>query len=133
MKTISLVFIGLLFPWLVLAHGVHDDGGAKPQKGGVLKSLESIHLELVQMGEEIRVYVYNKESPPKSEDVSKYPVTAKVVLPRNKGSKELKLNPKKDHWSTTYNAKGIHRFDFVLNIEQAGHKDEVVFTIEPKK
>ncbi len=133
MKTTILTLMGFIFPLMVLAHGVHDDGGAKPQKGGVLKSLETIHLELVQMGDEIRVYVYNKETPPKSEDVSKFPVSAKIVLPRNKGSKDIELSAKKDHWSAKYQAKGIHRFDFILNIEQGGHKDKVVFTVEPKK
>lgn len=129
------LLLGILFafPLLGLAHGVHDDGGAKPQKGGVLKSLETIHLEMVQMDKELRIYVYNKETPPKSEEASKYPVSAKVVLPRKKGEHKLTLITNKDHWTTSYDAKGLHRFDFVLSIEQGGHKDDVIFTVEPKK
>lgn len=132
MKNIIVALV-LIFPLVSLAHGVHDSGSAKPQKGGVLKSLETIHLELVQMGEELRIYVYNKETPPKAEDVSKYPVSAKAVLPRKKGAKDLNLVPKKSYWATSFDAKGAHRFDFVLSIEQGGHKDDVVFTVEPKK
>ncbi|MCB0420605.1 MAG: hypothetical protein KDD61_06400 [Bdellovibrionales bacterium] len=130
---ITTLMLAMLVSFPSLAHGVHDSGAIKPQKGGVLKSLESVHLELVQMGQEIRIYVYNTETPPKAEKVSQFPVSAKVVLPRKKGTQDLVLKANGDHWTTSYDAKGIHRFDFVLTIEQNGHKDKVVFTVEPKK
>lgn len=123
--------LSFIFTNTASAHGVHSAGEAKPQKGGVIKSLETINVEMVNIGKEIRVYIYDKKQKPVR--VKSYPVSAKVVLPRGKGETTLKLKDMGKFWRATYDAKGIHRFDFIFSIEQGGHKDKLKFTIEPKK
>lgn len=114
-------------------HGVHDSGHASPQKGGILRSLESIHLELVTIDDEIKIFIYDKSDQLKPLDPKKYPASAEVVLPRKKGSEKLDLKQESDHWSAKYKAKDTHRYDLKFHIEQAGHKDTVTYTIEPKR
>lgn len=117
----------------VRAHGNHDSGAIKPMMGGVLKSLETVHLELVQIGNEIRVYVYSTESTPKPLSAKDFPASAKAILPRGKGSENVPLKVMKDHWLANYDGKGIHRYNFEFHIKQGGHEDKITFTIEPKK
>lgn len=132
-KLMILVMTALILPWAHSHEGHHHGAeGVKPQKGGVLQTLETIHLELVQMNKEVRVYVFSKDKPPKPLPTKSYPVSARVVYPRGKGESKVELTAKKDHWSATVDSKGMHRYDFILNIEQGGHKDDVKFTIEPK-
>lgn len=123
-----LFSFGLVFA--ARAHEGHGDiGSIQPPKGGVVKSLETVHLEMVNLGKEIRIYVYDKEVKP--QPTKDYPLTAKVQLPRKKGTQDLKLDDKGTHWVTQFDPKGAHRFDLILNIEQGGHKDTVTFTVEP--
>lgn len=115
------------------AHGVHDSGHASPQKGGILRSLESIHLELVRIDDEIRIFIYDKSEQLRPLNPKNYPASAEIVLPRKKGSEKLTLKQESDHWSATYKAANTHRYDLKFHIEQAGHKDIVTYTIEPKR
>jgi len=131
---LPVVLLGLLIGSISYSHEGHDHSaeGVKPQKGGVIQSLETIHLELVQMQNKIRIYIFNKDNPPKSLLTKNYPASAKVIFPRGKGTKEAKLVAEENFWTTTVNSQGIHRYDFVLTIEQGGHKDNLKFTVEPK-
>ncbi|NCN41765.1 hypothetical protein GW916_11020 [bacterium] len=133
MKVLSLCLLaGLLISNPALSHGVHDSGDAKPQKGGVIKSLESLNVELVQIDGEVRVYIFGKDEKSAPLETSKYPVSAKVTYPREKGSHDVKLTAHENHWSAKVDAKGSHRYLFEFHIEQAGHKDNLKFNIEPK-
>ena len=115
------------------AHGVHDSGGVKPQKGGVIRSLETIHVEFVTIGNNLQVYIFNKDKKPKPLATKDYPVSAKVILPRNGGEEKVELTAKQNHWEAQYDAKGVHRYTFEFHIEQGGHRDKLKFTVEPKK
>ncbi len=117
---------------IVLAHGNHDSGSVKPQKGGVIRSLETIHVEFVNIDDKLRVYIFNKDAKPKPMPTKDYPVSAKVILPRGGGEKQVDLIAKDNHWETEYDAKGVHRYTFEFHIEQGGHKDNLKFTVEPK-
>lgn len=114
-------------------HGVHDSGHVKPQKGGIIRSLETIHVEFVSIGNKIQIYVFNKDKKPKPLATKDYPVSAKVILPRSDKEEKVELTTKPNHWEAEYDAKGVHRYTFELYIEQGGHKDRLKFTIEPKK
>lgn len=131
MKQLILAFI-LTLSVTSFAHEGHDHGSGQvqPQKGGVVKSLETVHLEMVNLGKEIRIYVYDKDVKP--QPTKNYPLTAKVQLPRQKQTQDLKLEVKDTYWTTQFDPKGAHRYDLILNIEQGGHKDAVKFTVEPK-
>lgn len=115
-----------------LAHEGHDHGPGSVQapKGGVIRSLETVHLELLSKGKTVTIYAYDTSLKPA--DVSKFPVSATVTLPKKK-AEPLKLLPGGDHWTGEFDAKGAHRYTLELSIEQGGHKDKVKYTVEPKK
>ena len=133
MKQIFFILTVMMSFQFASAHGVHDSGGVKPQKGGVIQSLETIHVEFVNIGKEIFIYVFNKDNPPKPLDTKDYPVSAKVILPRKGGEEKVNLEAKESHWVAKYDPKGLHRYTFELTIEQGGHTDHLKFTVEPKK
>ncbi len=114
------------------AHEGHDHGPAQVQapKGGIIRSLETVHLELLNRGKTISVYIYDLNLKP--EDVKKFPVSATVTLPKKK-PQSLALAEKGDHWEAEFDAKGAHRYNFELSIKQGGHNDKVNFTVEPKR
>ncbi len=130
-KQILTILVSVLVSTLALAHGVHDAGEVKPQKGGVLRSLETVNVELLQIGKEIRIYLYDKKLKPL--DPKKYKASAKAILPRKKGEAELKLRTGKNYWITKFDAKGVHRYSLVFFIQQGGHNDKLTFVIEPKR
>ena len=132
MKILILILATFTLQWS-FAHGVHDSGEVKPQKGGILKSLETIHVELVQLDNELRVYVFDKSKDPKIIPTGKHPVSAIIKLPKNKKKEKIKLIDKKKYWSYTYTKQGLRPYKFVFSIEQGGHKDNLAFTVKPKR
>ena len=114
------------------AHEGHDHGPSTviPQKGGIVRSLETVSLELVVEGKTIKIFVFDKDKKPA--DVSKYPSSLTVVLPKKK-PENLVLVAKGDHWEFSFDPKNTHRFNVELAIKQAGHNDKVKWTIEPKR
>lgn len=131
MFKISLI-AAMLVSVFAFAHEGHDHGPGQVQapKGGVIRSLETVHLELLTKGKTVSIYVYDMDLKP--EQVSKFPASATVALPKKK-SEPLKLTEKGDHWEAEFDAKGAHRFTVELSIKQGGHDDKVKFTVEPKK
>ena len=131
MKTI-LIFAAVLLSISVVAHEGHDhDGPALVQapRGGIIKSNETHHIEVVAKGKDIRVYLYTKDLKPA--DLSKETISAQVELPRTKKVEPITLTPKGDHYFANYDAKGAHRY--TLAIVFGDHKDKINFTIEPKR
>ena len=53
----------------------------------------------------------------KPADVTRYPVSATIELPKSKAQK-VELRPSGDHWSIAFDPKGAHRFTVVLAIKQ---------------
>lgn len=114
------------------AHEGHDHGPSTVQapKGGIVRSLETVHLELLTKGKIITVYAYDLNLKPAN--VANFPITATVTLPKRK-SEPLRLAPSGDHWRGEFDAKGAHRYTLELSIRQGGHDDQVKFTVEPRK
>lgn len=135
----AIVFSALLSTH-AFAHEGHDHGpGNVPlQKGGVMRTLETVNLELVYKDKTIDVYAFSTEADPKAPgklkpaDVSQYPVSATIELPKSKPT-SIELKTAGDHWTASFDPKDTHRFTFVLSIKQGGHSDKVKWTIEPKK
>ena len=132
LQTFLLIFFTLLISPISFAHEGHDHGPSAVQapKGGAIRSLETVHLELLSKGKQLMIYVYDKNL--KAEDASKFPVSATVALPK-KSPQKLALNPKGDHWVAEFDAHGAHRYTLELAIKQGGHDDKVQFTVEPRK
>ncbi len=127
-----IIFASLLtFSTSSFSHeGEHGPSAVQAPKGGVMRSLETVHLEMLTKGQSVQIYLYDANLKPA--DVSKYPITATVTLPKKK-SEPLKLESKGDHWLANFDAKGAHRYSLELNIVQGGHNDKINFTVEPKK
>lgn len=130
MSKILFFILTIGFATNAFGHGNHESATVKPQKGGVVKSLETVHLELVQIQKELRLYIFSTDL--KLQDPDKYNISANVVLPRGKGKKDIIFKKQKKHLITSFDAKNLHRYDLIIFITQGGHKDRVVFTIETK-
>ncbi|WP_374029099.1 hypothetical protein [Bdellovibrio bacteriovorus] len=137
MKQIFLSLIAASFFALpVSAHEGHDhDGPAMVQapKGGVIKSLEEVHVEVVSKGKDIKVYLYNKDLKPA--DASQFKIKLKAELPRSKKTEELTYKTEAHHLEASFDAKGAHRYNLIVLITDAkqGHEDKLTFTVEPRK
>lgn len=127
-KLFSLILVCPLLAW---GHGVHETGQVQSQKGGVIQSLETIHVELVQVKNDLRVYIFDKDHF-KIQDPQKYPARAQVIVPGKKAPEKLNLKKQDDYWWAQFDAKGLHRYTFEFIVEQGGHVDHVKFTVEPK-
>jgi hypothetical protein len=114
------------------AHEGHDHGPSAVQapKGGVIRSLETVHLELITKGKVVQIYAYDPGLKPT--EVSQFPVSATVTLPKKQPA-PLKLVPSGDHWTAEFDAKGAHRYTLEVSIKQGGHDDKVKYTVEPRK
>lgn len=140
MHKLILASLILVFANTSMAHEGHDHGpGNIPlQKGGVMRSLETVNLELVYKDKSVAIYPFETKQDPRTPgkltpaDVGRFPVSATLELPKAK-TQNVELKPAGDHWLATVDPKGAHRFTFVLAITQGGHNDKVKWTVEPKK
>ncbi|MFW7380916.1 MAG: hypothetical protein ACOH5I_19025 [Oligoflexus sp.] len=127
-KLIMLAVLGMTYP--ALAHeGDHGPAQMEAPHGGVIRPLETIHLELVAESRKFKLYLYDKDGKPT--DTAKIPLTASLTRPRQK-AEALPVERKANHWEGTFDPKGAHRVTITFEVEQGGHKDEVEYTIEPK-
>lgn len=137
MKRFTLLITALLFAGAPsLAHEGHDHDApstSKPQKGGVVRGLEELNVEVVLKGNEIRLFLFDKDMKARSTDGVK--ISAVAELPRKKGAAPLTLVDKGDHFQTEFDAKGSHRFDLKLKVTdpRTGHEDDLKFTLEPRR
>lgn len=134
LATAALAF--LTAPWAD-AHEGHDHDAPttiQAPKGGVVKSLEKTHVELVTKGNSVTLHLYDKELKPVA-GVEDYKVSAQAELPRKKGSQEVKLTRKGSSFEGSFDAKGSHRYTLVVAVKdpKTGHDDKLRFTVEPRK
>ena len=132
----AIIFLMPLTGEKAAAHEGHDHDAPQmiaAPKGGIIKSLEQTHVEVVSKGTAIRVYLYGKGMKPA--DATKYKVTARADLPRKKGSHDIKLAANGNAFEGAFDAGGAHRYTLALTIvdPKTGHNDKLTFTIEPRK
>jgi hypothetical protein len=129
-KTI-MMFVSLIS--FSYTHEGHDHGPATVEapNGGVIKTLEEVHIEVIaeKGSSTVKIYVYDTKMG--KADLSKYPIKATATLPRGK-AESLELKNKNDYLEYTFDAKKAHRYTLDLSIKQHGHDDKLSFTIEPK-
>ena len=128
----SIITFVILCPLVALAHDGHHHAPSAftAQKGGVTRSLESIHLEMLSQGNTVKIFIFDLKTKPA--DTGKYPVSATVKLPRQKPT-AIKLKKMKHHWQYQFDAKGAHRYTLEFTIKQDGHNDPVKWNIEPQR
>lgn len=138
MKTTAAILFALLLPLSAQAHEGHDHDSPKGQRavrGGIVKVLERVHVEVVAKGTDVKVYLFPLEGEKKALDPAAFALSAAAELPRTKKSEPLKLTLKPDVAEATFDAKGAHRYTFVLKLTdpELKHEDTLKFTVEPRK
>lgn len=136
MKHLLIALTLILLSVTASAHDGHDHDmpkGLSAPKGGTIKAIERILVEVVNKGNDIKIYIYDKELKP--QDAALYNVTAVVQKPRVKKLEEVNLKATGNMLETSYDAGGIHRYTLVLKVKdpQEKHADTMKFVIEPKK
>lgn len=136
MRSVLFLTLMLFSFFKAYSHDDHDHSGESlvvhPQKGGVIQELDHHYLELVQIGKELRVYVYD-------EDLKLIPskaLTSKVILPRGRGEKliELKYQSKHNAWVGLYEPPPkLHRYTLLVSFDESDHDHSVSFIVEPKR
>lgn len=135
-KMISTAIVSLFITSFAAAHEGHDHdapAAVKAPKGGIIKSVEESHIEVVSKGKDIKIYFYDHDM--KLQDPTAYKASATAELPRKKGKEVLKLEVKDGALESTYDAKGSHRYTLTIELTdpKGGHKDSIKYTIEPKR
>ncbi len=138
MKLIQKLLIAALIslPQTGFSHEGHNHdapGMVKAPKGGIIKSLDNIHVEVVNKGQTIQIHFYNKDLSPA--DVAGYPTVAEIELPRTKKVENVSLTKIGQSFEYTYDAKNVHRYTLRLAVTDPSIKETVKlkFTIEPRK
>lgn len=132
---IIAILLSLTLP--VFSHEGHDHDAPQmvnAPNGGTVKSLEETFVEAVSKGNQVFIYLYNKEMKPKN--ISKFELTATAQFPKNKIKEKSVLFIKKEfHFVADFDAQGSHRYTLKLQIKDpaTGHKDQMNFVIEPQK
>lgn len=135
MKKILLIAT-LLVSTTVFAHEGHDHdapGLVQAPKGGIIKSTEKVHIEVVAKGKDIKVYFYAQDLKPL--DLTEYDITLKAAVPRTKQSENLTAKVTDNRVEASFDSKGAHRYVLTVTIggKKHGHSDKLNFNIEPKK
>lgn len=119
-----------------MAHMGHDHDTPttlKAPKGGVIKSLDEAHVEVVNKGKDLKVYVYDQASKPAQ--ASRFNIVAEGQLPRGGKKEVITLAAKDTYFEGAYDAKGSHRYTLRLTVtdSKTTRTDTLTYTIEPRK
>lgn len=138
MKNIMLTLAFLTIASFANAHEGHDHDApksARPIRGGVVKTLEKLHVEVVAKGQDLRVYLFKLDGDKTPLDPANYKLAARAEIPRTKKVEPMTLTLKPDVAETRFEAKGLHRYTLSLDVldPEVGHLDTLKFTIEPRK
>lgn len=111
----------------------HHQSGVAAPNGGILEHAHNteLNLELVTMGNLIRVYVFDHDMNPLSS--SEVSMQSKMVLPRRHGGdKTLELKQEGNSFVGEVAIPESAPFYKVhLEVEKNGQSDKVSFTVEP--
>ena len=118
------------------AHEGHDHDAPttlKAPKGGIIKALDESRVEVVYKGQDIKVYVYDRELKPAP--TSEFKIVATAELPRTKQKDPVALTAKDTFFEGFYDAKKLHRYTLRLAVtdSKTGQTDDLTFTIEPRR
>lgn len=130
------ILLAILFcASLAFAHEGHDHdkpAQIKAPKGGLIKTLEETHVEVLEDNGQVYVYLYDKTLKPKS--VKGFKLTAKTKLPRADKEQSLELKAQEKSYKANFKSKA-HRYTLILTIfdPATGHTDTLNYIIEPKR
>jgi hypothetical protein len=136
MKNLLTALFVTILTTVANSHEGHDHGvpkGIAAPKGGLIREIEKTYVEVVAKGNNIKIYLYDKELKPQNAEL--YTITAQAQKPRVKKIDEVKLTIANNILEATYDAAGIHRYTLILKVKdpKEDHADTLKFVIEPKK
>lgn len=132
MKTILIV---LFTCSLAFAHEGDDHdmpATVKAPKGGIIKTLEETHVEVLNRDKKLYIYIYDLKLIPKS--TKGFKLNAQAKLPRKSKLQDIKLSVREKMYEADFNPS-VHRYTLVLKITDpaTGHNDVLNYIIEPKR
>lgn len=124
-----LTAILLLVSVKLLGHEGHDHnpGALKANYGGVVKAGQSINLEYVIAGDELKLYPATHES--KDIPLAEVILKATTKLPKGK-AEDLKLVVKDGAYIAKLDFKGAYRIEISVNADNKGQKSSFKFQVE---
>lgn len=138
MKHLLLTITLTLFAALAQAHEGHDHDAPKsvrPIRGGIVKALEQVQVEVVAKGADLRIYLFKIDGEKTPLNPADFKLAARAEIPRSKKVETVALTLKPDVAEARFEAKGLHRYTLLLDVNdpEVGHADTLKFTIEPRK
>jgi hypothetical protein len=137
MNKALFVLVSFALSSISLAHEGHGVPGALQAKhGGTIKGGNAVYLELVQEGEQLKLYPMTHELEPIP--LGELRLEATAQLPRAKEKKPVPFSARTaaqsvdSHFSGSVQAQGAHRFSLEVTAHYQGKKDRVVFQVEPR-
>ncbi|MDX9731708.1 MAG: hypothetical protein RBT63_08055, partial [Bdellovibrionales bacterium] len=125
-----------------LSHEGHDHdapGLVLAPRGGDIRSLEELHVEVLTQGKDIKIYLYSQDLKPLDTSRS-VQISATAEIPARRGAKAkpevLKMKSEGGGlYTTSFDAKSAHRFILNLKIidSKTKHDDTLTFSIEAKR
>ncbi len=130
------VLLSTFTPGSAFAHdGDHDSPAAvQAPKGGDIKGLEDVYIEVLSQKNEIKIYFYSKDLKPLT-DLKGFTISAEAQLPRDKQMTPLILKEVAGALTTSFHPKSAHRFTLILKVKDAkhDHADRLSYTIETRR
>ena len=132
-----ILAIGIALTGLnTMAHEGHDHDApvsVQAPKGGIIRKLETHFVEVVAKDKDIKIYLYTQDL--KAVEPKGFKVFIKAQLPRKKTQESLTLKTENGIMSTTFDAKGAHRYTLLVSVTEPNdpHQNTLKFNIEPKK
>ena len=116
---IQMIAALLMVTNLAYSHEGHDHDAPQAvsaPNGGITKSLENAYVEAVSRGNQVFIYLYDKEMKPKN--VSQFELSATAQFPKNKIKEKPVVFVKKDfHFDAYFDAQGSHRYTLKIQIK----------------
>jgi hypothetical protein len=132
MKAQWMMVLACVVSAAAFAHeGDHDaPGSVQAPRGGLIRSTEDSHYEVLVKGKEIEIFAYDLALKPLALD--QVTLAGTVTLPRKK-PQPITITKDKDRFRAQFDAKGAHRYELRLAIQQGSTSHSARYTIEPKK
>lgn len=134
---VKIILFGIMLlstPLVLQAHEGHNEGLAQvqPLHGGIPREGKLFHVEVVNEGNLLRVYLL----PHKGDSISLADVTmaGKIEFPKSTKKKEVtpSIKTEGDHFVMEADLSQVKRFTLKLNAVYKGKKQDFKLNIEPK-
>lgn len=132
MKTLLLLVLSLVTAAPALyAHGdhKHEEAVEAPPHGGILRDATPFKSEIVVEGENVTLYLYDKDLKPVALDAPAF--KGDVQFPRQKKAKPVTFKREGDVYKARIPGIGkVHRYDLHVTVEAGGKKALADFGID---